>query len=199
MRRDKPSARSLDRLVQRSGGLDLPRVVLQYGLSDAVQEGRAEPGDFVLGDRNLGKSFVAFVGPWRPHALVLVRRRIHAESFDPTSRTFAEIALEAQQRRRSADRSARVGAEFLLWLPRARRLALFEFSNRATHNAMTAHQRMGSLALFTTELVGSGGWFMPACLDAPAGRYRALPVGRWAAALDAFVAQRPEVQPSAGS
>lgn len=199
MRNRSPSTRSLDRLVTRSGGLDLPRVVLQYGLSDAVQAGRAEPRDFLLGDRNLGKSFVAFVGPWRPHALVLLRRTLHAESFDPASPTFAAIALEAQQRRRSAERSARVGAEFLLWLPRARRIALFEFSNRAACNAVAAHQRAGRLALFTTELVGSGGWFMPVCVDAPEGRFRALPVRRWGHALDAFVAHRPEVQPAAGS
>lgn len=200
MSRDKPSARSLDRLVTRSGGLDLPPVVLQYGVSGAVQEGRAESGEFLLGgDRNLGTSFVAFVGPWRPRAVRLVDRRIQAESFDPTSPTFAEIARETQQRRRTPERSARVGAEFLLWLPRARRIALFAFSNRAMRNAMTAHRRMGRVALFTTELVGTGGWFMPVCVDAPVGRYRALPVRRWAAALDAFVTHRPEVQPSAGS
>ncbi len=192
-RSQRPSARSLDRLVTRSGGLDLlPRVVLQYGLSDAVQAGRAEPRDFLLSDRNLGKSFVAFVGPWRPHALVLLRRTLHAESFDPASATFAVIALEAQQRRRTAERSARVGAEFLLWLPRARRIALFEFSNRATRNAITAHQRIGGLGLFTTESVGTGGWFMPVCCDALPGRYRVLPVRRWAAALEVFAAHRPE-------
>jgi hypothetical protein len=188
----RPSARSLARLVSRSGGLLLPRVVLQYGLSDAVQAGRAEPRDFLLGDRNLGRSFVAFVGPWRPHAVRLVDRRIDAESFDPTSPLFAEIAREAQQRRRGEARSARVGVEFLLWLPRARRLALFEFSNRATRNAMTAHQRMGAVALLTTKLVGTSGWFMPVCQDASPGRYRALPTRRWAVALEAFAAHRPE-------
>ena len=109
-----PSARSLHRLVGRSGGLLLSRVVLQYSLSDAVQAGRAEPRDFLLGDRNLGKSFVAFVGPWRPHALRLVDRQVDAESFDVGSPVFGEIAAEAQQRRRSETRSARVGAEFLL-------------------------------------------------------------------------------------
>ncbi len=192
MRNNKPSARSLDRLVTQSGGLDLPRVVLQYDLSDAVQEGRAEPRDYLLGDRNLGKSFVAIVGPWRPHAVVLKDRTVYAESFDPASPTFAEIALEAQQRRRTAERSARVGVEFLLWLPRARRIALFEFANRATRNALTAHQRVGGLALFSTELVGSGGWFMAVCQDAPPGRYRALPVRQWAAAVDVFATHRPE-------
>lgn len=195
----RPSAAALARLVTRSGGLNLPRVVVQYSLSDAVQAGLAEPRDFLLGDRNLGKSFVAFVGPWRPHAVLLEDRQLHGESFDPTSPVFAEIAREAQQRRRSEQRSARVGVEFLLWLPRARRIALFEFSNRATRNAVTAHQRMGALALFTTELVGSGGWFMAVCQDPPPGRYRALPVRRWAAALDAFVAHRPEVQPPGSS
>lgn len=184
----RPTARSLARLVSRSGGLLLPRVVLQYALSDAVQAGRAEPRDFLLGDRNLGTSFVAFVGPWRPHALRLVNRHVDAESFDPTSPVFAEIALEAQQRRRSEERSARVGAEFMLWLPRARRIALFEFSNRATRNAITAHQRAGGLALFTTETLGTGGWFMPLCQDAPPGRYRVLPARRWAAALGVFTA-----------
>lgn len=190
----EPSARSLARLVARSGGLNLPRVVLQYALSDAVQAGRAEPRDFLLGDRNLGQSFVAFVGPWRPHALRLVARQVDAESFDPASPVFCEIALEAQQRRRNEERSTRVGAEFLLWLPRARRLALFEFSNRATRNAMTAHQRMGEVALFTTESVGTGGWFLPICCDAPTGRYRALPVQRWGAALEVFAAHRVEVR-----
>lgn len=191
--RRKPSARSLSRLVTQSGGLNLPRVVLQYDLSDAVQAGRAEPRDFLLGDRNLGKSFVAYVGPFRPHALRLIDRHIDAESFDPTSPVFCGIALEAQQRRRSAERSARVGAEFLLWLPRARRLALFEFSNRATRNAMTAHQRISGLALFTTESVGTGSWFMPVCQDAPPGRYRVIPRRRWAAALEVFATHRPEV------
>ena len=188
----RPSARALDRLVARSGGLELSRVVLQYALSDAVQEGCAEPRDFLLGDRNLGKSFVALIGPWRPHALVLLDRRVLAESFDPTSPVFAEIALEAQRRRRSERRSARVGAEFLLWLPRERRIALFEFSNRATRNAITAHQRAGGLALFTTETLGTGGWFMAVCQDVPPGRYRALPARRWATALEAFSAQRPQ-------
>lgn len=192
MTRSRPSAAALARLVTRSGGLNLPRVVLQYALSDAVQAGLSEPRDFLLGDRNLGKSFVALVGPWRPHALRLVDRTIDAESFDPTSPVFCEIAVEAQQRRRSERRSARVGVEFLLWLPRARRLALFEFSNRATRNAVTAHQRMGALALFTTELVGTGGWFMAVSQDPPPGRYRALPARRWAAALEGFATHRPE-------
>lgn len=192
MTRSRPSAAALARLITRSGGLNLPRVVVQYSLSDAVQAGLAEPRDFILGDRNLGKSFVAFVGPWRPHALVLRDRQIYAESFDPASPVFCEIALDAQKRMRSEERSARVGAEFLLWLPRARRLALFEFSNRATRNAVTAHQRMGALALFTTELVGTSGWFMAVCQDAPPGRYRALPVRRWAAVLEVFAAHRPE-------
>ena len=192
-----PSARSLARLVSRSGGLLLPRVVLQYGLSDAVQAGRAEPRDFLLGDRNLGRSFVAFVGPWRPHAVVLLDRQVHAESFDPTSPVFADIALEAQQRCRSETRSARVGAEFLLWLPRARRIALFEFSNRATRNAITAHQRSGGLALFATETVGTGGWFMAVCHDAPPGRFRTVPLRKWAAALEVFTWAREATPASA--
>ena len=56
---------------------------------------------------------------------------------------------------------------------------------------MTAHARMGGLALITTEVVGSGGWFMPVCHDAPPGRYRALPSRRWAAALEVFATHCP--------
>lgn len=188
----RTSAAALARLVVRSGGQPLSRVVLQYALSDAVQEGRAEPRDFLLGDRNLGKAFVAHVGPWRPHALRLVNREVDAESFDPTSPTFQEIEEEARRRRRSETRSARVGVEFLLWIPRARRIALIEFFNRASGNAQAVRARTGGLALFTTELVGAGSWFMPVCVEAPPGRYRALPVRRWAIALGVFATYKPE-------
>lgn len=188
----RTSAAALARLVARSGGQPLPRVVLQYALSDAVQEGRAEPRDFLLGDRNLGKAFVAYVGPWRPHALRLVNREVDAESFDPASPTFQGVEDEARQRRRSETRSARVGVEFLLWIPRARRMALLEFFNRGSGNARTARERAGGLALFTTEFVGASGWFMPVCTEAPPGRYRTLPMRRWTAALGVFEACRPE-------
>lgn len=183
---------ALAKVVARSGGLLLPRVVLQYARSDVVQAGRAEPRDFLLGDRNLGKAFVAYVGQWRPHAVRLVRREVDAESFDPASPTFQEIEEEARRRGRSEDRTARVGVEFLLWIPRARKLALFEFTNRASGNARTAQARADGLALFTTELVGASGWFVPVCQDAPAGRFRALPTRRWALALDQFTNHRPE-------
>lgn len=183
---------ALAKVVVRSGGLLLPRVVLQYARSDAVVEGRAEPRDFLLGDLNLGKAFVAHVGPWRPHAIRLRGRALDAESFDPSSLTYQAIEEEARQRRRGEERRARVGVEFLLWLPRARKLALFEFANRASGNARTAQARASELALFTTELVGVSGWFVPVCQDPPAGRFRALPTRRWALALDQFTHHRPE-------
>ena len=184
---------SFKRTVAASGGVLLQRVVLQYGLSDAVQEGRAEPRDFLLGTRNLGKSFVAHVGPWRPHALRLVNREVEAESFDESSPVFQEIQEESRRRGRTEGRTARVGVEFLLWLPRARAFALFEFTKFATRNADTARARAGGLALFTTELVGTGGWFIPVCQDAPPGRYRVLPGRRNAAAVEVFAEHRPEV------
>jgi len=185
-------SRTLNRVVQKSGGLALPRVVLQYKLSDAVLAGGAEPRDFLVGERTLGKAFVAHVGPWRPHAVRLVRREVDAESFDEHSPIFLEIAEEAKHRRRSEERTARVSVEFLLWLPRARTFALFEFTNFAARNADTARVRTGGLALLTTELVGTSGWFIPVCQDAPSGRYRALPDRRHQAALEVFATNRPE-------
>lgn len=170
----------------------LPRVVLQYHLSDAVQAGRAEPRDFLLGERNLGKAVVAHVGPWRPHAVILVNRQVVAESFDERSPVFREIEQEARHRGRSAQRTARVGIEFLLWLPRARSFALFEFAGVSARTATTAFARAGRLALLTTELVGTSGWFMPICQDAPAGRYRSIPLRRHALVLDVFAHHRPE-------
>lgn len=187
-------SRTLDRIVARGGGLDLPRVVLQYAPSDAVQAGWAEPRDFVLGGkRNLGKAFVAQVGPWRPHALRLVNREVDAESFDETSPVFREIEEEARHRRRSQGRTARVGVEFLLWIPRARCFALYEFSKFAMRNADTARLRTGRLALFSTQAVGMSGWFVPVCEDAPPGRYRAMPERRAAMALAVFTCHRPEI------
>lgn len=192
-------SRTLNRVVQKSGGLALPRVVLQYKLSDAVLAGRAEPRDFLVGERNLGKAFVAHVGPWRPHAVRLIRREVDAESFDEHSPIFLGIAEEAKHRRRSKERTARVSVEFLLWLPRARTFALFEFTNFASRNADTARVRTGGLALFVTEPVGTSGWFIPICQEAPPGRYRTLPPRRHEAALEVFATNRPETARGAGA
>ncbi len=186
---------ALSRIVAKSGGLALalPRVVLQYERSDAVQAGWVEPRDFVLGGEvNLGKEFVAHVGPWRPHALRLVDREVDAESFDESSPVFREIEAESKLRGRSEGRTARVGVEFLLWLPRARTFALFEFVKFATRNADTARQRAGGLALFTTESVGLSAWFIAVCQDAPHGRYRAVPEKRYPRVVEHFAQHRPE-------
>lgn len=185
----------LNRVVAKGGGLALPRVVLQYERSDAVLAGWAEPREFVLGgERNLGKEFVAHVGPWRPHALRLVNREVDAESYDESSPVFREIEAESKLRGRTEGRAARVSIEFMLWLPRARTFALFEFVKFATRNADTARLRAGGLALFTTETVGTSGWFIPVCGDAPSGRYRAVPSCRHRAVLEAFAKDRPDTR-----
>ena len=83
-------------LARLTKGSDfLPRLSLCHPLSKVVNQAGVRPGSFYLGygeeAEELGKEVVVGVGPWRPHALLLVNNDPAEESFEPDSAVFQQI------------------------------------------------------------------------------------------------------------
>lgn len=91
----------------------LPTIKLIHGISP--EAGKIRPGNFLIRDNDLGSSFNTVVVAKRPHALLLKDKKKVAESFDPASKEFLDIATY-----RISDKSSEqkyYGLEFLMWVP----------------------------------------------------------------------------------
>lgn len=148
----------------------LGRISLMYGVSQAVTEGKAQVRDFLLGGKiNLGKQTLVTVGPYRHHALHFVDNSIKSESFDLNDQTFKDIAAKAKGKKVEGQ-AAKVGAEFLLWLPEHQAFATLHFAATAAQNADGAFLRQKQTALLTSEIIGNPKkrqWPIPQITDVP--------------------------------
>lgn len=99
---------------------------LCYGIMDIVQEGKANVGDYLLGDRNLGKEVTIVFGPFRPHAIHICpkEKKRMAESYLKDSDEFKRLQREAKK----FTKGFKAGPEYLVWIPEIEEFALLYFA-----------------------------------------------------------------------
>lgn len=115
---DLPQDKALALINEMSKGNYVPRIDLVQANSAARTSGIANDGEYVFnGTQKLGKSFVAIVVDWRPHAIMFDdNQNLVAESFDPASETFKSIKSKESGPKTKNERPGS-GAQFLVWVP----------------------------------------------------------------------------------
>jgi hypothetical protein len=158
----------------------LTRMSLAHPLADACLAGTVRPGEYFLGSkdkvRSLGNKFVALVGHYRYHAIVLQDKKVEAESFDLNDPVFKQIESEVVRKVKKENRRASFGIDFLLYLPKALNpllqqdeFAVFYFKGSFKQEAPEALKRQGRMAQFTSKLIGDQNkWYVPVITDGPA-------------------------------
>lgn len=149
---------------------------LTQPLSDVVMSGQAKMGTFVFGQdgKDLGPETVVvcamrkdgdkLIPCFRPHALLLVDREVEAESYDPTSKVYQEIAAEAKSKTKVEGRGAMVGIDFLFWTPAVEDFGVFFFKKTAKKEADEFY-RLGKagkvIRAYAHKIVTAYTWFVP--------------------------------------
>ena len=186
----------------------LTRMSLGQPLSDAVLQGKAKPGDYFLGAkdqvRNLGSKFVALVGHYRYHAIIIQDKKVEAESFDLNDPVFKQIEQEVVRKVKKEGRAAKFGIDFLLYLPAALNPSLtvdefvvYYFAATAKREAPEALKRQGRMATFSSKIVGdSKKWFVPVVTDGPEALITPDPLVLQTT-LTAFTVDRVAAEPEA--
>lgn len=147
-----------------AGSSVLMGIKLMQPLSDPVTAKKAQPGEFMLVNLNLGEEFLAVIGPWRPHALHLKNKTVISESFDQHSDEFKAIERrEAELKKtRVEGEGAMAGVDFLLWLPEKKTFGYYFFCKTAKQIADDVVGKQGELVCFTSTLVGKKfKWYLP--------------------------------------
>lgn len=128
MGRQEPVDPEVAALLAKGDAQFLQSVGIGQPLSDLVMAGKARPGDWILGwgddarvirdaDCEDGGVIHVVVGPERPHAQLMVDRKVVSESFVPDSPEFRAIEQEALSKRKGdSKRRASFGVDMLLWL-----------------------------------------------------------------------------------
>lgn len=113
-------------------------ISVQHGVSQAVMHNNPKgvrAGDFLIGGTTIiegaswGEGFRCVVGPTRPRAVVFKNNAIEMDSWDPNSKQWAEIAARVAARG-DISKGAKVGYEFMLWLPDHDFMGVLMIANR---------------------------------------------------------------------
>lgn len=138
-------------------------ITMMHGVSEAVVRNTPKgvrAGDFVLSGRILvpsgmnGPGFVCHVGPTRPRAVYFEGREAKKSSYDPKSTTWLEIAALVAGR----TQGAKVGFEFMLWLPDFDFIGALHVANRDRFDAgqkLLNFSKEKKLARVSTTLKGA--------------------------------------------
>jgi hypothetical protein len=110
-------------------------ITMMHGVSEAVVRNSPKgvrAGDFLLSGRTLvpagnnGDGFIATVGITRPRAVFFKNNAVEKDSWDPKSSEWQEIAALVAGR----VQGAKVGYEFMLWLPEHDFMGVLMVANR---------------------------------------------------------------------
>lgn len=113
-----------------------------------------------------GSCFRAVVGPWRPHALLIEKRAVLAESFDPFSDAFKAIQEEFLAKRKREGGGAQFGADYLFYLPDLQVFAVYFFSKTARAAIEHVERNSGKLIQISSRLVeAKNNWWVPEVVD----------------------------------
>lgn len=113
-------------------------ISVMHGVSQAVMNNSPKgirAGDFLIGGATIvpaaswGEGFKCVVGPTRPRAVVFKNNQVELDSWDPSSKEWAEIAARVAARGETA-KGAKVGYEFMLWLPDFDFMGVFMAANQ---------------------------------------------------------------------
>lgn len=152
----------------------LQRITLLQKMSDGIGD-VGKVGEYVFGmDKdNLGNEVEVIVGPWRPHALVLVDGEVEAEAFDSADPLFQQIKGEAvkTKSRMIEGRTAMYGVDFLFFVIELQQFGTFFFTKTARREASKVEPLQGRRALLTSSLVETKrySWYTPKILAVPDG------------------------------
>jgi hypothetical protein len=115
-------------------------ITMMHGVSEAVVRNSPKgvrAGDFLLSGRTLvpagnnGDGFIASVGITRPRAVFFKNNAVEKDSWDPKSPEWLEIAALVAGR----VQGAKVGYEFMLWLPDHDFMGVLMVANRDRFDA----------------------------------------------------------------
>lgn len=109
----KQDSSALADMVDSATPKYLGRLSVQYGVSDAVVQRKAQIGDYMLGDKNLGSEVKIVVGPFRSHADHWDDGKLLGESWDNTSAEWRRLSALAKK---WVD-GVKAGPEFLVYIP----------------------------------------------------------------------------------
>lgn len=101
-----------------------------HGVSKAVEDDRAQIGDFMLGDKNIGREFLAIIGPDRAFALETEPKtpfKFIRKSNSVDDKDYQAIKAKSKARAKGCN----YGPEFLLYLPELRKYATLWFKGVA--------------------------------------------------------------------
>lgn len=138
-------------------------ITMMHGVSEAVMKNTprgVRAGDFVLSGRilvpsgNNGPGFVAHVGPARPRSVYFEGHDCKKSSYDPKSTSWQEIAALVSGR----IQGAKVGFEFMLWLPDFDFIGALMIANQDRFNAgqkLLNLSKDKKLAKVTTTITGA--------------------------------------------
>lgn len=122
-----------DALVAVSGSSYLPYVILGYGTTKQVQEGKVQLGHYGLvkgaSAIDLGTKFQLVCFGWRPRAIDFSN---NVSVFDPNHPEFTRFVSEAKAAPKGQASGYAYGAEYLVYvLGDVKELALFMFGNKS--------------------------------------------------------------------
>lgn len=130
------------------------------------RESGVRDGDFTLGPErdNLGNRFLAVPGYWRPHARYTEEGQVKLESFDDQDEVFGRIGnLELELKGNKEKKIAKVGVDWLFWLPVQGRFATLFIAGSARADGEVLFDLQGKIVEVTSRFVESRSfsWFNP--------------------------------------
>lgn len=146
----------------------IPMIFLLQASSEIVKVPGStfKAGEFTFGPQKevLGTSFLAVVGPWRPHARHTLNGQIVAESFDENDKVFHAVADRELELKGTNTRTefANVGADFLLWVPKQAQFGTFFLRGAAKTDGEQAFDQQGHPVTIASKYVSSSnGYYVP--------------------------------------
>jgi len=131
----------------------LQYILLQSHQSKLVRDPNSpiKAGTFTIGPKatDLGPSFMAVVGPFKPHARYTVRGAVQRESFDAGSADF-EWIIQKELELHAANQSghiARTGVDVLLWVPKVQAFGSYFITGTAKDEAKDVPNLLGKVVL----------------------------------------------------